>query len=132
MIEWITAVLIIFGASFMLLAAVGIVRMPDVWTRMHCSTKSATLGVGFIQIAVAISFIHDLGVFARAIIVIGFVFQTAPVAAHMIGRAAYLMKLPLWRETVRDDLKGQYSSRTHTLGNYFCCENSASGKLSGE
>ncbi len=108
MIDWITSGLMIMGATFMLLAAAGIVRMPDVWMRMHCSTKSATLGIGFMQMAVAASFLHDLSVVMRACIIVGFIFQTAPVAAHMLGRAAYLMKLPLWQETLCDDLQGKY------------------------
>ena len=117
MIEWITSALVISGAGFMLLAAAGILRMPDIWMRMHCSTKSATLGIGFMQIALAASFLHELGVVMRAVIIIGFIFQTAPVAAHMIGRAAYLMKIPLWHKTLRNDLKGQYSTETFRLGN---------------
>jgi len=119
MIEWITSAFIILGAGFMLLAAAGILRMPDIWMRMHCSTKSATLGIGFMQIALAASFLHDLGVVMRAVITIGFIFQTAPVAAHMIGRAAYLMKIPLWQKTLRNELKGQYSTETSRLGNVF-------------
>ncbi len=110
MIDWITAGLIIIGSTFMLLAAIGIVRMPDVWMRMHCSTKSATLGIGFMQLAVVASFLHDLSVVMRACIIVGFVFQTAPVAAHMLGRAAYLIKSPLWQKTIRDDLQGKYDT----------------------
>ena len=123
MIEWITSAFIILGAGFMLLAAAGILRMPDIWMRMHCSTKSATLGIGFMQIALAASFLHDLGVVMRAVIIVGFIFQTAPVAAHMIGRAAYLMKLPLWQKTVRNELKGQYSVETLRLGNVYSAGN---------
>ena len=119
MMQWITSLLILFGAGFMLLAATGILRLPDIWMRMHSSTKSATLGIGFMQMALVVSFLHDLGVVMRAIIIIGFIFQTAPIAAHMIGRAAYLMKLPLWEKTIRNELKGQYSTETADVGNVF-------------
>jgi multicomponent Na+:H+ antiporter subunit G len=51
----------------------------------------------------------------RSIIIIGFVFQTAPVAAHMIGRAAYLMGVTPWRGTKRDELEGRYDPETQTL-----------------
>ena len=119
LMPWVTSILILCGAGFMLLAATGIVRLPDIWMRMHSSTKSATLGIGFMQMALVVSFLHDLGVVMRAIIIIGFIFQTAPIAAHMIGRAAYLMKLPLWEKTVRNELKGQYCTETFQVGNVF-------------
>ena len=114
--EWIPALLVLMGASFMLLAAVGVLRLPDVWMRMHASTKSATFGIGCMALAVAASHLHDLGVVMRSIIIIGFIFQTAPVAAHMIGRAAYRMGVEPWRGTLRDELKGRYDPETHSLG----------------
>ncbi len=113
--EWLPALLVLLGASFMLLAAIGVARLPDVWMRMHASTKSATFGVGCMALAVVVSHLHELGVETRAIIIIGFVFQTAPVAAHMIGRAAYLKGVRPWRGTMRDELKGRYDPDTHTL-----------------
>ena len=102
--EWIPALLVLMGASFMLLAAIGVVRLPDVWMRMHASTKSATFGIGCMAMALAASHLHDLGVVMRSIIVIGFVFQTAPVAAHMIGRAGFYLRIPLWEKTHTDHL----------------------------
>ncbi len=112
--EWIPAFLVLTGASFMLLAAIGVVRLPDVWMRMHASTKSATFGIGCMALALAAWRIHGLGVVMRSIIIIGFIFQTAPVAAHMIGRAAYRMGVTPWAGTVRDELKGRYESATHS------------------
>jgi multicomponent Na+:H+ antiporter subunit G len=113
--EWIAAALVLTGAFFMLLAAVGVARLPDVWMRMHASTKSATFGIGCMALALAASHLHDLGVVMRSIIIIGFVFQTAPVAAHMIGRAAYLMGVAPWGGTKLDELKGRYDPETHRL-----------------
>ena len=113
--EWVPALLILLGASFMLLAAIGVVRLPDVWMRMHASTKSATFGIGCMALALAAWKMHDLGVVMRSIIVIGFVFQTAPVAAHVIGRAAYRKGVVPWSGTMRDELKGMYDPETHNL-----------------
>ncbi len=113
--EWISALLVLLGASFMLLAAIGVMRLPDVWMRMHASTKSATFGIGCMTLALGAAHLHDLGVVMRSIIIIGFVFQTAPVAAHMIGRAAYLVGVTPWRGTVKDELKGRYDPGTHEL-----------------
>jgi multicomponent Na+:H+ antiporter subunit G len=106
--------LMFIGASFLLLAAVGVTRMPDLFTRMQATTKAATLGVGCVVLAVAVHF-GDLGVAARAAAVIIFVLLTAPVAAHMIARAAYLAGVPQWDGTIVDELRGRYDLRTHTL-----------------
>jgi multicomponent Na+:H+ antiporter subunit G len=102
------------GAVFMLLAAVGVYRMPDVFTKMHSSTKSATLGVGCLMLGAALHF-DDIVIGARALAVVVFVFVTAPVAAHMMGRAAYVSGVPLWEGTLSDDLKGRYHATTHSL-----------------
>jgi multicomponent Na+:H+ antiporter subunit G len=112
--EWITAILMLLGAAFMLLAAVGITRMPDVYTRMQPATKAATLGVGCMLLAVAVHF-SEVGVTMRALAGIAFVVLTAPVAAHMIGRAAYLLGLPLWEGTQVDEFEGRYDPQTGYL-----------------
>ena len=106
--------LMALGAALMLLAGVGILRMPDLFTRMHVATKSATLGVGCILVAVAI-FFADIGVFTRALLVIIFFFLTAPVGAHLLGRAGYIVGTPLWEGTKWDELKGKYDHASNTL-----------------
>jgi multicomponent Na+:H+ antiporter subunit G len=112
--EWLTAALLAVGGAFMLIAAVGIVRMPDLFTRMQAGTKAGTLAIGCILLAVAVHF-DDFGVGARAVLVIGFFVLTAPVAAHVIARAAYVVGVPLWEGTVRDELRGRYDPDTHEL-----------------
>jgi multicomponent Na+:H+ antiporter subunit G len=107
--------LMLVGAGFMLLAALGVARMPDLFTRMHASTKSATLGVGCLMLGAALHF-GDAGVTARALAVVAFLFATAPVAAHMIARAGYLSGVPLWEGTLSDELRGRYDMTRHTLG----------------
>jgi multicomponent Na+:H+ antiporter subunit G len=114
MLEWIVTALLLIGAIFMVLAAIGLVRMPDVFMRMQTNTKSATLGVGCVFLAVALHF-GDLSVSARAFSVVLFTFLTAPVAAHALGRAAYIADQPLWEKTVIDELRGQYDRQTHRL-----------------
>ncbi|NIO06599.1 MAG: Na+/H+ antiporter subunit G [Deltaproteobacteria bacterium] len=114
MAEILSLFFLIAGASFTLIAAVGVVRMPDLFIRLHCSTKSATLGVGFIMLGVAIYF-GEPAVWAKAMAVVLFLFATAPVAAHIIGRAAYLAGVPLWEHTLGDELKGRYDTETHYL-----------------
>jgi multicomponent Na+:H+ antiporter subunit G len=81
---------------------------------MHSSTKSATLGVGLIMLGVALRF-EDFAIVVRALAIIVFMFSTAPVAAHMIGRAAYLSGVPLWEGTLSDEMRDCYDPETHTL-----------------
>jgi multicomponent Na+:H+ antiporter subunit G len=127
MSEWIKTLLMITGGAFLLLAAVGIIRMPDLYSRIQAATKAATLGVGCIILALAIHFV-DLGITVRALLVIAFLFLTQPVAAHMIGRAAYFVGVPLWENTIMDELRGRYDASTHSLespGSWAAGENRA-------
>lgn len=112
--DMIVVVLLLVGATFALLAAVGLVRLPDLLTRMQAATKSGTLGVGFTVLAAAVFFGQE-GITTRALLIVVFLFMTAPIAAHMIGRAGYFVGAELWAGTVSDDLRGRYDSRTNTL-----------------
>ncbi|HUG91086.1 MAG TPA: monovalent cation/H(+) antiporter subunit G [Planctomycetaceae bacterium] len=102
--DWVTAGLMVIGSAFALLAALGVVRMPDLFTRMQAATKSSTLGVGCILLAVAVHF-DELGVTTQALLTIAFLLLTAPIAAHMIARSAYIVGVPLWKGTVIDELR---------------------------
>jgi multicomponent Na+:H+ antiporter subunit G len=97
--------LILLGAFLMFLAGLGIVRMPDLFMRMHASSKGASLGVALLLVAAAFNF-HDLSVVTKAVITAAFIFMTAPVAAHLLGRAAYARKIPLWDHSVIDEGRG--------------------------
>jgi multicomponent Na+:H+ antiporter subunit G len=108
------AVLLVSGSALLLIAAVGLVRMPDVFLRMSATSKASSLGAGCVLGAAAVS-AGDLGTAARAIACVGFLLATAPVAAHMIGRAAYLSGAPLWEGTQYDELRGHYNALTGTL-----------------
>jgi multicomponent Na+:H+ antiporter subunit G len=126
--ELISAILMVIGALFMLLAGIGIVRMPDLFLRMSATTKAATLGVSSLLLAMAVYF-GELGITSRAVATIVFLLLTAPVAAHMIGRAAYLGGIPLCKETVVDDLSGRYDQGTHTLDSHPCADDNPSAAV---
>lgn len=113
-IEWLTGLTLVIGSGFMLIAALGVLRMPDLLTRMHATTKAGVLGAGLTMVAVALHFGTE-PVIAKAIAVIAFLLLTAPVAAHAIGRAGYFVGVPLWSKTGIDELKGRYDEETHTL-----------------
>jgi multicomponent Na+:H+ antiporter subunit G len=104
----------VIGAAFLLLAALGIVRMPDLFSRMQAATKASTMGIGCVMLAAAFHF-GDIAVVARALAVIGFFFLTAPVTAHLIARSSYFVGVPLWEHSVVDELRGRYNPLTHDL-----------------
>ncbi len=114
MIEILVSLLLFVGAVFMLLAAVGVVRMPDLYTRMQATTKATTLGVGCLALAVAVG-VGGTGAWLRAVAIIVFLYLTAPVAAHVIARAAYFVGTAKWKGTVVDELEGRYDPATHEL-----------------
>lgn len=106
--------LVLAGACFMFLAALGVLRLPDLLTRMHATTKAATLGTALIMLAVALHF-GEVAVVARAFGVSLFIMMTAPVAAHVIGRAGYIVGARLWAGTVKDELKPHFDPLTGDL-----------------
>jgi multicomponent Na+:H+ antiporter subunit G len=114
MTDIIISILLLAGAGFMLLAAVGIVRLPDLPTRMHASTKAGAMGAMFTMAGVAF-FFADGVVLARAIAIVVFILITSPIAAHVIGRAGYFIGTPLWSGTIKDELRDNYDAQTHTL-----------------
>ena len=102
MMAWLTGILALTGATLVLLAAVGIVRMPDLFTRMQAATKASTLGLGCLLAASAMA-LADSAAFVRVISIGAFVMLTSPVSNHVIARAAYITKVPLWSGTVADE-----------------------------
>lgn len=104
--QWVSASLILVGATFALLAAIGIIRMPDFYTRLHVITKASTLGISFLVLAAAIEF-QGTGTTTRALLVIAFLTLTTPVSAQMIATAAYAERVPLWEDVIVDELAAQ-------------------------
>lgn len=103
-----------FGAIFVFLAAVGMIRMPDTYLRISVTTKAATLGIGLLLVAAAVYF-EDLSITTKVLAIILFILLTAPVSAHLIGRASYFSGVKLWKNSVLDDLAGKYDKTSHKL-----------------
>lgn len=114
MTDWLIVVLSTIGALAILTASIGIVRMPDFYLRLSVTVKAATLGSGLFLVCCAL-FFPQVSVTTKAIAIFFFLVLTAPVAAHLIGRAAYLIGTPLWKDTVADELEGMYDKETHIL-----------------
>ena len=87
--EAIASCLILLGAFFVLLGSIALMRLPDIFTRLHGPTKATTLGVGSIVIAASVAAYFLTGeIYLKALTVLLFLFITAPVSAHLLGKAA--------------------------------------------
>ncbi|WP_212523835.1 monovalent cation/H(+) antiporter subunit G [Actibacterium sp. MT2.3-13A] len=95
MTEVVAGVLVLLGGVSALIAALGLLRLPDVLIRMHASTKIGTLSPGLIMAATALHFAEG-PVTLRGVAIMAFLLLTAPIASHLIGRAAMRSGVPLW------------------------------------
>ena len=102
MTDILTAVVWLAGSAFALLAAVGVLRMPDVFTRMQASTKASTFGLANLLLGTAIQ-LGDFESMVRVASIGAFVLMTTPVAGLVIARASYFAGVPLWKGTVLDE-----------------------------
>ena len=98
----VVGLMLLVGATFVLTASIGVLRFPDVYTRMHSASKAGTLGSGVVLLALGI-YSAELSVFSRALAGIAFFLLTAPISAHLIARAAYLTGTKPWQGTVIDE-----------------------------
>lgn len=103
MTDIIVMVMCTIGSIFILIAACGIVRMPDFYLRLSVTVKASTFGIGFILGGVAIHF-NDFSVTTKMFAILFFLILTAPVAGHIIARTAYETGVELWEGSVSDDL----------------------------
>ncbi|UCJ16512.1 Na+/H+ antiporter subunit G [Pseudomonas sp. MM211] len=99
-IEALVAFFLLVGCSFALIGAIGLYRLPDFFTRLHGPTKATTLGVGSMVVASMIFFgNHEEGLSFHELLIVMFLFITAPVSAHMLAKAAMQQKVKLVRRT---------------------------------
>ena len=99
----IAGLLIIIGAAFVLVASLGLIRLPDVYSRMHAASKAGTLGSGVMLLALAVV-AEDQATVTRALAGILFFLLTAPVSAHLLAKAAYAAGYRLWEHSVLDQM----------------------------
>lgn len=88
-LEWLAAFLLLSGSTFVLIAAIGVLRFPDTLTRMHAATKAGAFGTTLMLLAAALVF-RSPHVLIKLAMIVFFFYTTAPVAAHLLGRVAYL------------------------------------------
>lgn len=103
LLNYVVGVMLVIGAFFALVAAIGLLRLPDIYSRMHAASKAGTLGSGLMLLAIAV-FGVELGAATRALAGIVFFLLTAPVAAHLLARACYETGYHLWKGSVLDEM----------------------------
>lgn len=96
--------MLLIGAVFVTGAAIGLNRLPDVFTRMHAASKAGTLGSGLMVLALGV-YSQEWDDFIRAIATVGFFVLTAPVSAHLIARTAYIVGYRPCAVTKLDELQ---------------------------
>ncbi|MBX3045063.1 MAG: monovalent cation/H(+) antiporter subunit G [Candidatus Kapabacteria bacterium] len=111
-VELFAGIALLIGSLFILISAIGLIKMPDIFLRMSATTKAVTFGVSFVLIGASI-FFGDIGTITRSVVIILFLFLTAPVAAHMIGRAAYFDGVYIWQKTIVNEMENKYFSSNH-------------------
>lgn len=103
--EIVASLLLLIGLFFTLVGSIGLVRLPDFYTRMHAPTKATTLGVSTMLAAVVVALPdRSLSVALQALLAIALLFTTAPIGAHMLARAARGAGVPACPETHVDEL----------------------------
>jgi multicomponent Na+:H+ antiporter subunit G len=86
--DFISIILIVTGVFFFIVSTIGILRLPDVYTRLHAAAKADTLGAGLTLLGVAL-YLGFSPKSLKLLLIIGFIWLTNPTAAHLIGRSAY-------------------------------------------
>jgi multicomponent Na+:H+ antiporter subunit G len=104
-LQIVAGLLTLCGAGFALIAALGVLRLPDLYMRMHAASKAGTLGSGLLLVALAVD-AGELDVTTRAVAGVVFLLLTAPISAHLLARAAYFAGVRPHPSTSPDDLAG--------------------------
>jgi multicomponent Na+:H+ antiporter subunit G len=118
-LELVAGLLLIAGTFFLLTGTVGILRMPDVFTRMHVAAKSDTLGAGLWLVGLAV-ITDDATTVVKLLFLVVFVWITSPTAAHVMARAAYRSGVAAIPGTVRLAAGEATQTEGHGEGNVQC------------
>jgi multicomponent Na+:H+ antiporter subunit G len=103
-VEIISSLFIVAGVIFIVISAIGLLRLPDFYIRISAITKAISLGITMILLGIGIYF-NELIVGGKVLLIILFMFLTSPVAAHIIARAAIKNKVKFWEKTLLDEFR---------------------------
>lgn len=98
--------LMLVGAVFLLIAAIGVLRLPDLLLRLQAAGKVGTFGGG-LMLAGAALFFGEVGVAVRFFVILVLFIGLTPIVSHLLARAAYRARTPLWVETRQDELEAR-------------------------
>lgn len=98
MLEITVSFFILTGVLFMLIASIGIIRLPDFYIRVSVVTKASTIGLGLMMIGVGL-FFNTIEAVVKVIVIVIFIILTSPIAAHVIAKAASQIKVAFWDKT---------------------------------
>lgn len=88
-LQYIAGIAMLIGGAFALTAAIGLLRLPDLYTRMHAASKAGAMATGLMFLSIFV-IAFDGSVMLRAVIGFVFVLLTTPVSAHLLARASFL------------------------------------------
>lgn len=101
---WLSAIFILAGSVVTFVAALGVLRLPDFFMRMHAATKAGVVGPSLLLVAAGF-YDPSLSTWIKIFLAILFLLTTTPIAGHLIGKAGFVGGVELWGGTVRNDLE---------------------------
>jgi multicomponent Na+:H+ antiporter subunit G len=104
--EIIALIFVAIGVIFMLISSIGILRLPDVYSRMHAAGKSTTVGVSFVLLGAGVYF-WEQHLFARMLLLIVLIFATSPISTSAMARAVYRTSAMRQVHLKHDEIKGE-------------------------
>ncbi|QDP40683.1 monovalent cation/H(+) antiporter subunit G [Radiobacillus deserti] len=115
--DLIIIICLVSGTFFIFSSSIGVLRFPDVYTRLHAATKASTLGIAGIMIGAFIFLYFEHGIVSGKLILgLLFVLLTAPVSGHMISRAAHESGVKPWFNNKEQDAYSTYKEKTEQEG----------------
>lgn len=109
----VSALFLLAGSGFMLIASIGMIRFPDFYIRNSASTKAVVLGVLLILLGVGIHY-NDVLIFLEIFAILFFIFLISPLSAHIVSRAAVISHVKFWEKTNLEEL-GDYIEETRSM-----------------
>lgn len=102
-LDFLAAAFLLAGVAFMVIGAMGVVRLPDAYNRIHAASVTVTLGLTGMLLAAC----YHLGaapIISKALITVVFIFVATPIGSHMLAKAAHDAGLEQWERTLDDEL----------------------------
>ncbi len=101
--DFLSAGFLLAALCFMFIGAMGVVRLPDAYNRIHAASICVTLGLTAMLIA-ACFHLNAAPILTKSAITIVFIFVATPIGSHMLAKAAHDTNLPQWESTLSDEL----------------------------